>query len=139
MFGISNKVQIQRKELEATRSAKFEDKRFGPFLIHEKLDNGAYKLRTIEGKILQKYYNSDRLAKYYEPQAWEPVVVIESPGNFQKKFDLQGDGTHNLVHKTSKYIYTTTPFWNFSKNDHSYAATPNFASPPISFPDMETR
>ena len=81
-FEIGNKVWIQRKELEASRLAKFEDKRFGPFLIHEKLDNGAYKLRTIEGKILQKYYNSDRLAKYYEPQAWEPVVVIDSPGNF---------------------------------------------------------
>jgi hypothetical protein len=81
-FEIGDKVWIQRKELEASRSAKFEDKRFGPFLIHEKLDNGAYKLRTIEGKILQKYYNSDRLAKYHEPQTWEPVVVIDSPGNF---------------------------------------------------------
>ena len=81
-FEIGDKVWIQRKELEASRSAKFEDKRFGPFLIHEKLDNGAYKLRTIEGKILQKYYNSDRLAKYHEPQTWEPVVVIDSPRNF---------------------------------------------------------
>ena len=71
-----------KKEIRSLSLSQIEDKRFGPFLIHEKLDNGAYKLRTIEGKILQKYYNSDRLAKYYEPQAWEPVVVIDSPGNF---------------------------------------------------------
>ena len=67
-FRAASLVWIQRKELEASCLDKFEDKRFGPFLIHEKLDNGAYKLRTIEGKILQKYYNSDRFAKYYEPQ-----------------------------------------------------------------------
>jgi hypothetical protein len=61
-----------------SRSAKFEDKRYGPFIIQEKLDNGAYKLRNEEGKILQKYYNSNRLAKYYEKQNWEPIVVIET-------------------------------------------------------------
>ncbi|RIB19971.1 hypothetical protein C2G38_2180430 [Gigaspora rosea] len=53
-FEIGDKVWIQRKELEASRSAKFEDKRFGTFLIHEKLDNGAYKLWTIEGKNFAK-------------------------------------------------------------------------------------
>ena len=67
-FDIGDKVWIQRKNIENSRSAKFEDKRTGPFVIQEKLNNEAYKLCTIEGKILQKYYNSDRLAKYYEKQ-----------------------------------------------------------------------
>jgi hypothetical protein len=67
-FEIGEKVWIQKKHLETSRSAKFEDKRFGPFIIQEKLNNGAYKLCNNEGKTLQKYYNSDRLAKYYEKQ-----------------------------------------------------------------------
>jgi hypothetical protein len=61
-----------------SRSAKFENKWLGPFIIHKKLGNGAYKLRNKEGKILQNYYNSDRLAKYYEKQTWEPIVVVET-------------------------------------------------------------
>ena len=77
-FEIGEKVWIQRKELEMSRSAKFEDKRIGPFIIQEKLNNGAYKLCDMKGKTLQKYYNSDRLAKYYEKQTWEPIIVIEN-------------------------------------------------------------
>src|ERR1043165_7104463 len=77
-YEISDKVWIQRKEIEKSRSAKFEDKRFGLFIIQEKLNNSAYKLRNNEGQVLQKYYNSDRLAKYYEKQTWEPIVVIEN-------------------------------------------------------------
>ena len=61
-----------------SRSAKFDNKRIGPFIIQAKLNNGAYKLRDMEGKTLQKYYNSDRLAKYYEKQTWEPIIVIEN-------------------------------------------------------------
>jgi hypothetical protein len=78
-FEIGEKVWIQIKALEKSRSAKFEDKREGPFIIQAKMNNGAYKLRTLEGKVLQKYYNSDRLAKYYEKQTWEPIIVIENP------------------------------------------------------------
>ena len=77
-FEIGEKVWIQRKELEMSWSAKFEDKRIGPFIIQEKLNNGAYKLCDMKGKTLQKYYNSDRLAKYYEKQTWEPIIVIEN-------------------------------------------------------------
>ena len=78
-FKVGDKVWIQRKELEMLRSAKFENKRLGPFIIYKKLENGAYKLWNKEGKILQSYYNSDRLAKYFEKQTWEPIVVIENP------------------------------------------------------------
>jgi hypothetical protein len=76
-FEIGDKVWIIRKDIEHSRSAKFEDKRTGPFIIQEKLNNGAYKLCNDKGKTLQKYYNSDRLAKYYEKQTWEPFVLIE--------------------------------------------------------------
>jgi hypothetical protein len=77
-FNIGDKVWVQRKDIEASRSAKFEDKRIGPFIIQNKLNNGAYKLATIEGKTLQRYYNSDRLVRYHERQNWKPVIVIEN-------------------------------------------------------------
>ena len=77
-FEIGDKVWIQRKDLENSRSAKFEEKRTGPFIIQSKLNNRAYKLQTKEGKTLLKYYNSDRLAKYHERQNMEPVIVIEN-------------------------------------------------------------
>ena len=76
-FEIGDKVWIQQKELEHSRSAKFEDKRIGPFIIQKKLNNGAYKLCDSKGKMLRNYYNSDRLAKYYEKQTWELIVLIE--------------------------------------------------------------
>ena len=58
-FEIGDKVWVQRKDLENSRSAKFEDKRIRPFIIQSKLNNGAYKLWNLEGKTLLKYYNSD--------------------------------------------------------------------------------
>ena len=76
-FKIGVKVQVQRKDLENSRSAKFEDKRIGPFIIQSKLNNRAYKLQNLEGKTLLKYYNSDRLAKYHKKQNWQPVIVID--------------------------------------------------------------
>jgi len=75
-FEIGDKVWVQRKDIEASRSAKFEEKRIGPFIVKEKLNNGAYKLCTMDGKTLKQYYNSDRLVKYYEKQDWQPMIVI---------------------------------------------------------------
>lgn len=75
-FEIGDKVWVQRKDIETSRSVKFEEKRIGPFIIKDKLNNGAYKLCTMEGKTLKQYYNSDRLVRYYEKQNWQPVIVI---------------------------------------------------------------
>src|SRR6185312_5816863 len=41
-FEIGDKVWIQRKDIEASCSAKFEEKRIGPFIVKEKLNNSAY-------------------------------------------------------------------------------------------------
>ena len=75
-FEIGDKVWVQRKDIEHSHSAKFEDKRIEPYIIQEKLENGAYRIGTENGKTLRGYYNSDRLAKYYESQKWEPIIVI---------------------------------------------------------------
>lgn len=77
-FEVGDKVWIQRKDIEASRSVKFEDKRKGPYIICTKLGNGAYKLRTEKGQILKQYYNSDRLEKYHKRQGWEPQIIIET-------------------------------------------------------------
>ena len=52
IFEIGNKVWIQRKELKHSQFVKFEDKRTGPFIIQEKLNNRAYKLCDSKGKLL---------------------------------------------------------------------------------------
>ena len=57
-----------KKRSKNSRSAKFEDKRIRPFIVQSKLNNEAYKLQNLEEKILLKYYNSNKLAKYYEKQ-----------------------------------------------------------------------
>ena len=60
-FEVGDKVWIQRKNIEASRSVKFEDKRTGPFTIYAKLGNSAYQFCNNKGQILQKYFNSDHL------------------------------------------------------------------------------
>ena len=40
---------------------KFGEKWKGPFYIHEVYGKGAYKLRTLEGKVLKNPYNGDHL------------------------------------------------------------------------------
>ena len=42
-FKIRDKIWVQRKDLENSRSAKFEDKRSRPFIVKSKLNNEAYK------------------------------------------------------------------------------------------------
>ena len=74
-----------KKRLRKFQISKFEDKRTGPFIVQSKLNNRAYKLQNLEGKTLLKYYNSDRLAKYYKKQNWQPVIVINKQ-DFQRKF-----------------------------------------------------
>ena len=53
-FRIGDKVLIQRKEIEKSRSAKFEDKRFGPFIIQKKLNNGLINYEIMK----DKYYKN---------------------------------------------------------------------------------
>lgn len=38
-----------------------QDKWTGPYIVHKKLDNGCYKLRTEVGKVLKQAVNEIRL------------------------------------------------------------------------------
>ena len=45
--------------------------------IHDILGNGAYKLRTLDRKVLKIPVNSERLKIYHQRPLPEPYVLIE--------------------------------------------------------------
>ena len=55
---------------------KFREKWTGPYYIHDIVAAGAYKLRTLDDKILRRTINTDRLKRYYERPIWEPQIII---------------------------------------------------------------
>ena len=47
-------------------SGKLEAKWKGPYYIHQKMLNGSYKLKEMNGKILKPPANGELLKKYYK-------------------------------------------------------------------------
>ena len=72
------------------------------------MNNGAYKLSTIEGKILKGYYNSDRLAKYYEKQKYYEIM---------KQYYLMGieKGNINAMRLLAQYYKKNKDYENMKK------------------------
>ena len=62
-FRIGDLVLLYKSQLRGKK--KLQERWAGPYYIHEVLDNGAYKLRTIEGKVLKVPVNSERLKQYH--------------------------------------------------------------------------
>ena len=68
---------MKRMETQNWHHDKFEEKWKGPYYIYNKLNKGAYKLRTLDGKVLKNEYNGDHLKLYIEyNQHLEPVIII---------------------------------------------------------------
>jgi transposase InsO family protein len=63
-FKIGDLVLLYKSHLRGKQ--KLQERWKGPFYIHEKLDNGAYKLRTIDGNVLKAPVNSERLKHYHQ-------------------------------------------------------------------------
>jgi hypothetical protein len=59
------------------KESKFLFKWVGPYSVHEVFGNGAYRLRTMDGKILKSTTNGNDLKKYHTRELPEPEVVIE--------------------------------------------------------------
>ena len=38
----------------------------GPYYIHKEIGKGAYKLRTLDGKVLKTSHNIKHIKKYFE-------------------------------------------------------------------------
>jgi transposase InsO family protein len=75
-FNIGDKVLLYESAKAKVHGDKFREKWTGPYYIHDINGSGAYKLRTMEDKILKRYINTDRLKKYYERPIWEPQIII---------------------------------------------------------------
>src|SRR5260363_345389 len=48
----------------------------GPYFIYSKVAQDVYKLRTMDGQILETPINAYLLKKYYNRQAWDPMIII---------------------------------------------------------------
>ena len=47
-------------------SGKLAPKWKGPYYIHKEIGRGAYKLRTLDGKVLKTSHNVKHIKKYFE-------------------------------------------------------------------------
>ena len=56
---------------------KFQPKWTGLYTVYKVYRNGAYKLRTIDGRILKSSINENNLRSYQIRNFPEPIVVIE--------------------------------------------------------------
>jgi hypothetical protein len=66
-FEIGNKVLYFNVTLDHSHSGKFKPKWKGPFVIHQQLPNGAYKLITTDGQLIATPINGNLLKPYKEP------------------------------------------------------------------------
>ena len=75
-FEIGDKVLYYDAAKEKQWTGKLDSKWKGPFYIHQVKQNGAYQLRTIEGKVLRVPVNGSLLKRYQDRQNWEPIVTV---------------------------------------------------------------
>jgi hypothetical protein len=65
-FKIGEKVLLKDSAKDKQWSGKLLPKWKGPFYIHDVIGKGAYKLKTLEGKVLKNPYNIKHLKEYFE-------------------------------------------------------------------------
>ena len=64
-YKIGDEVLKYNAAQQNSKSGKLDDKWSGPYLIHEILLNGSYKLKELDGKILRNPTNGELLKKYF--------------------------------------------------------------------------
>src|SRR4051812_36742961 len=62
-FKIGDLVLLYKSQLRGKK--KLQERWAGPYHVHDVLDNGAYKIRTMEGNVLKIPVNSEHLKIYY--------------------------------------------------------------------------
>ena len=63
---IGDKVLLKDAAKEKQWSGKLAPKWKGPYYIHKEIGKGAYKLRTLNGKVLKTSHNVKHVKKYYD-------------------------------------------------------------------------
>ncbi|CAB5145838.1 unnamed protein product [Rhizophagus irregularis] len=69
-FKIGDLVLLYQSQLRGKQ--KLRERWKGPYYVHETINNGAYKLRTLDGKILKDPINSERLKLYHQRSGGDP-------------------------------------------------------------------
>src|SRR5947199_5571569 len=75
-FGIGTKVLLKDAAREKQWSGKLSPKWKGPYYIHEMIGKGAYKIRTLEGRVLKSSYNIKHLKKYFDQGDKLPLIFV---------------------------------------------------------------
>ena len=65
-FKIGDKVLRYNAAQHNSKSGKLDDKWSGPYLIHQVMLNGSYKIKTMEGQVLKAPTNGIYLKLYYD-------------------------------------------------------------------------
>ena len=65
-FQIGQKVLYYKAAQDNQHTGKLLPKWKGPYFIHDKQSNGAYKIRTQDGKVLKSPVNGTLLKLYFE-------------------------------------------------------------------------
>ena len=76
IFKIGDKVLLKDSAKEKQWSKKLTDNWKGPYYIYEVYGKRAYKIQTIDGKILKATQNVKNLKKYYNRRNIQPRVLI---------------------------------------------------------------
>src|SRR3954447_13599536 len=76
LLKIGDKVLLKDAAKEKQWSGKLSQKWKGPYYIHEIIGKGAYKLRTMDGKVLKTPYNIKHLKKYYDQKEKLPRIFV---------------------------------------------------------------
>src|SRR2546429_3396256 len=64
-LNIGDKVLLKDAAKEKQWSGKLVPKWKGPYYIHDEIGKGAYKLRTLNGKVLEASHNVKHIKEYY--------------------------------------------------------------------------
>jgi hypothetical protein len=76
-YEIGDKILVYDAAKHTSHTGKLNPKWKGPYYIHDCLHQGVYKLRTLDGKVLQTPLNGSLLKKYHERSTWVPQITIE--------------------------------------------------------------
>src|SRR5688572_22894949 len=73
---IGDKVLLKDAAKEKQWSGKLSSKWKGPYYIQDVIGNGAYKLRTMDKRILKAPYNIKLLKRYYDQKDKQPIIYV---------------------------------------------------------------
>ena len=75
-LNIGDKVLFYDAAKAKQWSGKLEEKWKGPYLIHDKLLNGSYKLKDFKGNIFKTPVNGEILKSYHSRQNYVPFITV---------------------------------------------------------------